>query len=100
MEDGKRCQEGEHVNEEECARPMCKMKGRLHIAMLNMRGYSTHMGPGKPSDKWNCIGQFMRSEKVAILVVQEMHLMTQRIDKLNKFFKVTMVVSGSMDQEA
>lgn len=92
--------EREHVNGDERARQTRKTKGRLHIATLNMRGYGARTRRDEPSDKWMCINQLVRSEKIAILAVQETHLTTQKIDELNQCFAATMVVGGSLDPVA
>ena len=90
----------EHVNMNEQASQTCRTKGRLHIATLNMRGYGARTRRDEPSDKWMYINQLVRSEKVAILAVQETHLTTQKIEELNQCFAATMIVRRSLDPVA
>ncbi len=71
-----------------------KTKGRLRLGTLNMRGY-TSSGGGPPTDKWLCINQVIRDNRIAVLALQETHLTAERINLLNTLFKSSLLVIAS-----
>lgn len=74
-----------------------RTRASLKIATLNMRGYGEPR-PGQMTDKWMCINQIVRDERVAILALQETHLTAERVERLNDLFAATMLVYGSFDE--
>lgn len=74
-----------------------KSSARLRFATLNVRGYGHRTASGT-SDKWLCINQIMRENKLAVLAIQEAHLPQSRIDELNTFFDHSLKIFGSSDE--
>ncbi len=75
-----------------------KTKGRITVASLNMRGFST-ASAADPHEKWMRVNQLMRDQKIAVLALQETHLTASRIASLNSLFAASLIVLGSADVE-
>ncbi|RDX52451.1 DNase I-like protein, partial [Lentinus brumalis] len=76
-----------------------RTKGRIVIASLNMRGFSSSGAQTQVSEKWMRINQLIRDKKIAVLALQETHLTQERLLSLNTLFGATMMVLGSADVE-
>ncbi|RDX41541.1 DNase I-like protein [Lentinus brumalis] len=94
--------EREPTNAPPRARPS-KSQGRrtratIAVGTLNMRGAgaATHGGVG---EKWLRINQVVRDSKVAILGLQETHLVDEKREELNELFNMSMMVYSTADPE-
>jgi ribonuclease HI/exonuclease III len=57
----------------------------IQLATLNMKGRGS-LTPNSANDKWNLINQLMRENRIAVLAVQETHLLRPHVDELNKLY--------------
>ena len=58
----------------------------IKVASLNMRG-RRGSNPLIPPNKWEGINQMMKSKKIGILTIQEVHLTDQRKEELETQYK-------------
>lgn len=69
----------------------------MTVGTLNMRGTGSDRASGAP-DKWLCINQVMRDNRVAVLALQETHITQERADRLNQLFASNIMIMVSPDQ--
>lgn len=69
----------------------------MTVGTLNMRGVGVDRASGAP-DKWLCINQVMRENKIAVLALQETHITQERADGMNQLFANNIKIMVSPDQ--
>ncbi|KAI0685787.1 Endonuclease/exonuclease/phosphatase, partial [Cerioporus squamosus] len=73
-------------------------RATLTVGTLNMRG-AGQAAQGGIGEKWLSINQIIRDEKIAILGLQEAHLLESKVDQINELFQSTMKVYATEDPE-
>jgi exonuclease III/ribonuclease HI len=92
----RRGQSRRHQTPSHLQAPACKKNTRasLKVASLNMQG-RWHGS----RDKWLHINQILRTERIAILALQETHLTSMDEAQLNTVFQQCMVIYSSIDPQ-
>jgi exonuclease III len=76
-----------------------KRKANLNIVTLNLNGAAAPTQRMDHIDKWTTINNTIRTEKIAILALQETHLDEERINDINHCFSKNFDVFNSSDPE-
>ncbi|KAH9848643.1 Endonuclease/exonuclease/phosphatase, partial [Lenzites betulinus] len=74
-------------------------RGRVRVATLNMNGFGRTLADGS-TDKWLGINQVMKDHRLAILAVQETHLMEDRVQSLNRLFESQLLIVATFDESS
>ncbi|TBU56131.1 Endonuclease/exonuclease/phosphatase [Dichomitus squalens] len=58
-------------------------KTTIRVATLNINGFGT-LQPDHPNNKWGCIPQLINEHRIGILMIQESHLSSDRLDSIQR----------------